>query len=262
MAEATGQMVDFTETPAPEEGGRGVAAEAAPFIAQVEQLITRVRNAKLRDDAQVLENLQAWIDRATIGNIDVGRDGDKIVGTLEANVDEMVRSRTLVRRVLSPFAGLLTLFGLLAAVTIWAVAADALFLGTAIAIPIAAVIFGTAGSSFRVLLRSVSFQYHQTDRGALYMLGLARPMVGAVLGLAVFSVFGSGMISMPLVADQNANTPVAFLDFPGNGSGVYTGQLAMFAIAFIAGLLEGVFIPAAGRGIASVAERVGRFTQQ
>ncbi len=255
-------MFDIDETPAPEDGGRGFAAEAAPFVVQIEQLITRVRNAKLRDDTSVLENLQAWIDRATIGHIDVGRDGDRIIGSLESNVDEMIRSRTLVRRVLAPFGGLLSLFGLLAVVTIWAAANDTLFLGTAIAIPIAAVIFGTAGSSFRVLLRSVSFQYQQTDHGALYMLGFARPLVGAVLGLAAFAVFGSGMVSLPLVADQNSNTPVAFLDFPGSGSSVYSGQLAIFAIAFIAGLLEGVFIPAAGRGVASVADRVGRFAGQ
>ncbi len=256
MAEAGGQMVDFDESP--QASGKGPVTEAAPFVAQVEQLVTRVKNAKLRDDAQVLENLQAWIERAMGGQIDVNRDGDRIIYTLETNVDEMVRSRTLVRRVVAPLSGMLILYGVLSAVTIWAVAADTLFLGTAVSIPAAAVIFGVVGSSFRVLLRSVTFQYQQTDPGALFLLGLARPLIGAVVGLAAFAIFGSGIMSLPLVSDQEATTNVAFLSFPGSGPGVLAGQLALFAIAFTAGLLEGIFIPAAGRGVSRVADTVAR----
>ena len=260
MAEAGGQMVDFDESAMPQEGGRRPASEAAPFVAQVEQLVTRVKNAKLRDDAQVLENLQAWIDRSMAGQIDVNRDGDRIIHTLETNVDEMVRARTLVRRVVGPLSGMLILYALLTGVTIWAVAADTLFLGTAISIPAAAIIVGVAGSSVRVLLRAVTFQYQQTDPGALFMLGLARPIVGAIVGLAAFAIFGSGMASLPLVSEQTATTNVAFLSFPGSGPGVLAGQLALFAIAFAAGLLEGIFIPAAGRGLSRVADTVAGAT--
>ncbi len=260
MAEAGGQMVDFDESAAPEEGGRRPATEAAPFVAQVEQLVTRVKNAKLKDDAQVLENLQAWIDRSMASQIDINRDGERIILTLESNVDEMVRARTLVRRVVAPLSGMLILYSVLAGVTIWAVAADTLFLGTAVSIPAAAIIFGVVGSSFRVLLRSVTFQYQQTDPGALFLLGLARPIVGAVVGVAAFAIFGSGIASLPLVSDQEATTNVAFLSFPGSGPGVLAGQLALFAIAFTAGLLEGIFIPAAGRGVSRVADTVARAT--
>ncbi|MCH7738880.1 MAG: hypothetical protein IIC93_01900 [Chloroflexi bacterium] len=260
MAEAGGQMVDFNESVAPQTGDRPPVAEAAPFVAQVEQLVTRVKNAKLRDDALVLENLQAWIDRAMAGQIDVNRDGDRIIVTLETNVDEMVRARTLVRRVVAPLSGMLILYSVLAGITIWAVAADTLFLGTAVSIPAAAVIFGVVGSSFRVLLRAVTFQYPQTDPGALFLLGLARPMVGAVVGLAIFAIFGSGIASLPLVSDQEATTNVAFLSFPGSGPGVLAGQLALFAIAFTGGLLEGIFIPAAGRGVSRIADTVARAT--
>ena len=261
MAETGGQVVEFTEA-TPQSSGRSPVASAAPFIAQVEQLITRVNNAKLKDDEQVLENLQAWIDRASSGNIDVDRDGDRIIDTLENNADEMIRSRTLVRRVTAPLAGMAVLYGIIAAITVTAVAADTLFLGTAIAIPAAAIIFGIAGSSFRVLLRVVTFQYHQTDAGALFLLGLARPVIGGIVGLAAFSIFGSGMASLPLVSDQEATTNVAFLAFPGSGPGVLAGQLAVFAVAFIAGLMEGIFIPAAGRGVSRVAEKVGRAAAQ
>lgn len=230
--------------------------EASPFIAQVEQLITRVRNANLSDDGHVVENLQSWIERGLNGQVNFERDGEAIVARLESNVDELVRSRTLVRRVVAPLTGLVGLYAVLAGVTVWATAADALFLGTAVSITVAAVIFGIAGSSFRVLLRAVTFQYEQTDRWALLMLGLARPLVGGVLGLAVFAVFGSGIVSLPIVSEQETTTNVGFLAFPGSGPGVLVGQLAMFALAFVAGLLEGIFIPAAGRQVSRVAERI------
>jgi hypothetical protein len=261
MAEAGGQVVEFSEA-APQSAGRSPGAAAAPFIAQVEQLITRVNNAKLKDDDEVLANLQQWIHRAENGNLDVVRDGVRIISTLENNVDEMIRSRTLVRRVVSPLSGMVVLYAILAGVTVWAVAADTLFLGTAVSIPAAAMIFGIAGSSFRVLLRVVTFQYQQTDPGALFLLGAARPVIGAMVGLAAFGIFGSGMASMPLVSDQESTTNVAFLAFPGSGPGVLAGQLAMFSIAFIAGLLEGIFIPAAGRGVSRVADRVSSMTSQ
>ena len=92
------------------------------------------------------------------------------------------------------------------------------------------------------------------------LLGIARPVVGGLLGLAVFAMFGSGWVSLPLVSEQTAGTHVGFLAFPGSGPGVLAGQLALFAIAFIAGLLEGIFIPAAGRGVARVANTVVRAT--
>ncbi len=260
MAEAGGQMVEFDEAPTPRPGERPPGTDASPFIAQIEQLATRVRNARLRDDQRVLENLEAWIERAEAGRIDFGQDGENIIARLESNVDEMVQARTLVRRVVAPAAGLGILFAILAGVTAWAAASDVLFLGSPLSVAVAAVLFGIAGSSFRVLLRTVSFQYEQTDRGALFLLGVARPIVGGLLGLAVFAVFGSGWISLPLVAEQTAETNVGFLAFPGSGPGVLAGQLAMFAIAFVAGLLEGIFIPAAGRGVARVANTISRAT--
>ena len=81
----------------PKESGRGMTSEAAPFIASVERLMIRGRSAKLKDHAQMIENLQAWIDRAMHGGIDVLRDGDQILNTLNANVHEMIQSRTMLR---------------------------------------------------------------------------------------------------------------------------------------------------------------------
>ena len=260
MAEAGGQMVEFDESTAQRPGERQPGTDASPFVAQVEQLATRVRNAKLRDDQRVLDNLEAWIERAEDGRINFPQDGENIIARLESNVDEMIQSRTLVRRVAAPAIGLGILYGILSGVTAWAAASDVLFLGSSLSIAVAAVLFGIAGSSFRVLLRTVSFQYGQTDRGALFLLGIARPVVGGLLGLAVFAMFGSGWVSLPLVSEQTAGTNVGFLAFPGSGPGVLAGQLALFAIAFIAGLLEGIFIPAAGRGVARVANTVARAT--
>ena len=68
-------------------------------------------------------------------------------------------------------------------------------------------------------------------------------------------------MSLPLVSEQTAATNVEFLAFPGSGAGVFAGQLAVFAIAFIAGLLEGVFIPAAGRSVARVANTASRVAE-
>ena len=58
-----------------ESGSGGMVAEAAPFVASVERLMIRVRSAKVNDPSEMLENLQAWIDRAMAGGIDVLRDG-------------------------------------------------------------------------------------------------------------------------------------------------------------------------------------------
>jgi len=251
-------VVSFSD-PQPKEGQRGPIAEAAPFIAKVEQLMTRVRNAKLRDHELMLESLQGWIDRASTGGLDVARDGEAIVGTLTENVGEMIRSRTLMRRVSNPLAGLLTLAAGAAAVTISSVAADTLFLSTPLQIAVAAILFGIVGSSFRVLLRTVTFQYEQTDRWALYLTGLARPLVGGVLALAVFAIFGAGIISLPLVSDQETTTRVAFLAGLG-GQGVMAGQLALFAFAFAVGIVEGWVTPSVGRGVSRAAERFSRMT--
>jgi hypothetical protein len=254
MAEASGQVYDFAEgTPAP--GDRGPTPEAAPFIAVVEQLMTRVRSAKLRDHAEVLDDLRAWIDRALRGEMNVPRDGDQIAETLTTNVDEMIDGRTLRRRVAAPLGGLGLLYLALAGLTVWTVAGNSLFLGASLSLPLAAIIMGTAGSSFRVLIRTVTAQHTQTDHGALLLTGLARPLVGGVLALGIFALFGSGIISLPIVSDQETSTFIDFLSFPGTGPGLVVGQLALFAFAFIAGLLEGFIIPAAGRGVARVLPR-------
>ncbi|MCI0852306.1 MAG: hypothetical protein J4O01_09660, partial [Chloroflexi bacterium] len=49
---------------APSESGTGMVAESATFVASVERLMIRVRSAKLKDHSEMMENLQAWIDRA------------------------------------------------------------------------------------------------------------------------------------------------------------------------------------------------------
>ena len=260
MAETGGQMVSFSE-PTPKEGTRGPVTEAAPFIAQVERLMIRVRSAKLRDHDQMLENLQAWVDRAMSGGLDVGRDGESVIGTLSQNVQEMIRSRTLMRRVVSPMAGLAALGAVVWGLTVWAVASDILFLNTPVQITMAAVVYGLAGSAFWVLLRTITFQYELTDRTALFFTGLARPVLGGVLALAVFSVFGAGIVSLPIVSDQETTTPIGFLAGLG-GQGVLAGQLAMFAFAFAAGILEGAFMPVAGRGVSRLAARLSRGNEE
>lgn len=249
-----------SEEVTPNESGRGMVAEAAPFVASVERLMIRVRSAKLKDQTQMIENLQAWIDRAMAGGIDVVRDGDKILGTLSANVGEMIASRTMLRRVVSPMAGLTLLSGALAAATVTVSGVEALFLSTPLEIVFAAVIFGIAGSAFAVLLRTVTMQLEYTDKVALFMVGLSRPLVGGVLALAVFALFGAGIISLPLVSDQETTTRVAFLAGSG-GSGIFAGQLALFAFAFGAGILEGYVTPRFARGVARVADRIGSATE-
>ena len=258
MADTGGPVVSFSEQPRERE--RGTVAEAAPFIAKVEQLMTRVRNAKLRDHDLILETLQGWIDRASTGSIDVARDGEAIVTTLTDNVHEMIRSRTMMRRAFSPLAGLTALAGIGAGVTVWSIAADTLLLGTPLQIAIVAILFGVAGSSFRVLLRTVTFQYPHTDRWALFFTGLARPLVGGVLAMAMFALFGAGIVSLPLVSDQETTTRVAFLAGLG-GQGVMAGQLALFAFAFAAGIVEGWVTPAVGQGVSRAAERLSRLTE-
>ena len=237
---------------APDESGRGALAAAAPFV--------RVRSAKLKDHDQMIENLQAWIDRAMAGGIDVVRDGDKILGSLSANVGEMIQSRTILRRVVSPMAGLTILAGALAGATALANGNNANFLGVPLEIFISAIIFGIAGSALAVLLRTMTMQHEYTDRVALLMVGLARPLVGGVLAMAVFSLFGAGIISLPLIADQNSTTRVAFLG-DGRFAGIMAGQLALFAFAFGAGILEGWVTPRFARGVEKVAGRIGSATE-
>ncbi|HCI86688.1 MAG TPA: hypothetical protein DHV68_07565 [Dehalococcoidia bacterium] len=247
------------EDVSPQESGRGMVAESAPFVASVERLMIRVRSAKLRDEKQMIDNLQAWIDRAMSGGIDVLRDGEQILRTLRANVNEMIHSRTMLRRIVSPMAGLTLLAGALAAMTVTVAGVEALFLSTPLDIVFAAVIFGIAGSAFAVLLRTVTMQLEYTEKAALFMVGLARPLVGGVLALAVFALFGAGIISLPLVSDQETTTRVSFLAGYG-GQGIFAGQLALFAFAFGAGILEGYLTPRFSRGVARVAEKVSNVT--
>jgi hypothetical protein len=245
---------------APLEGGSsGMVAEAAPFVASVERLMIRVRSAKVNDHSEILNNLQAWIDRAMTGGIDVLRDGDQILSTLSANVGEMIGSRTMLRRIVSPMLGLTLLSGALAAATVTVSGVEALFLSTPLEIVFAAIIFGIAGSAFAVLLRTVTMQLEYTEKVALFMVGLARPLVGGVLALAVFALFGAGIISLPLVSDQESTTRVAFLAGSG-GTGIMAGQLALFAFAFAAGIFEGYITPHFARGVARVADRVSSAT--
>lgn len=244
----------------PNESGRGMVAESAPFVASVERLMIRVRSAKLNDHGQMIENLEAWIDRAIHGGMDVLRDGDKILATLNANVGEMIHSRTMLRRIVSPMVGLTLLAGALAATTVTVSGVEALFLSTPLEIVFAAVIFGIAGSAFAVLLRTVTMQLEYTEKVALFMVGLARPLVGGVLALAVFALFGAGIISLPLVSDQETTTRVSFLAGSG-GSGIFAGQLALFAFAFAAGISEGFLTPRLSRGVARVADKFSTMTQ-
>ena len=254
MAEPGGQVYDFQEG-VPSPGDRGPATEAAPFIAVVEQLRTRVRSAKLKDHGEVLEDLQTWIDRALRGEMNVARDGEEISNTLTTNVDEMIASRTVLRRVASPLAGMGILYLVMAGLTIWTVAADILFLGASLSVPMAAIVMGVIGSSFVVLIRTVTFQHQQTERGALLFTGLARPLVGGVLALGIFALFGSGIVSLPIVSDQETTTFIDFLAFPGSGPGLVVGQLALFSFAFLAGLLEGFIVPSAGRSAGRMLRR-------
>jgi hypothetical protein len=244
----------------PNESGRGMVAESAPFVASVERLMIRVRSAKVADHTQMLENLQAWIDRAMTGGIDVLRDGDQILSTLDSNVSEMIHSRTMLRRIVSPMVGLAVLAGALSAVTVTVAGVEALFLSTPLEIVFAAVIFGIAGSAFAVLLRTVTMQLEYTEKVALFMVGLARPLVGGVLALAVFALFGAGIVSLPLVSDQESTTRVAFLAGNG-GSGIFAGQLALFAFAFAAGISEGYLTPRFSRGVARVANRISTVSE-
>ncbi len=241
---------------APSESGRGMVAEAAPFVASVERLMIRVRSAKLKDHNQMIDNLQAWIDRAMTGGIDVVRDGENILSSLNDNVGEMIQSRTMLRRVVMPMAGLTMLAGILAGAAALAVGNSAIYLGTPLAIVIAAIVFGIAGSALAVLLRTMTMQQEYTDKVALLMVGLARPLVGGVLALAVFALFGSQIISLPIVSDQLTTTNVQFLAGNG-GQGIMAGQLAMFAFAFGAGILEGYVTPRFTRGVARIAGRNG-----
>jgi len=77
--------------------------------------------------------------------------------------------------------------------------------------------------------------------------------------LAVFALFGAGIISLPLVSDQETTTRVSFLAGYG-GQGIFAGQLALFAFAFGAGILEGYLTPRFSRGVARVAEKVSNVT--
>ena len=244
---------------APSESGTGMVAESATFVASVERLMIRVRSAKLKDHSQMMENLQAWIDRAMAGGIDVARDGEKVLSSLSDNVEEMIKSRTLLRRVVSPMAGLTILAAVLAGAAALAVGNNATFLAIPLEIFITAIIFGIAGSALAVLLRTMTMQHEYTDKIALVMVGLARPLVGGVLALAVFSLFGAGIISLPLIADQNSTTRVAFLG-DGRFDGIMAGQLALFAFAFGAGILEGYITPRFARGVSRVASRIGSVT--
>ena len=245
---------------APNESGRGMVTESAPFVASVERLMIRVRSAKLKDHDEIIDRLQAWIDRAMAGGIDVVRDGEKILLSLSDTVSEMVQSRTMLRRVVAPMLGLTILAGILAGVTGLSVGTNAVFLAIPLEIFITAIIFGIAGSALAVLLRTMTMQHEYTDRGALLMVGLARPLVGGVLALAVFSLFGSGIISLPIIADETTTTRVDFLG-DDRFLGIMAGQLALFAFAFGAGILEGFITPRFFRGVARVANRFGSPTE-
>ncbi|NQW21468.1 MAG: hypothetical protein HQ477_12240 [Chloroflexi bacterium] len=243
----------------PRMSGSGMLTESAPFVASVERLMIRVRSAKLNDHGQMLDNLQAWIDRAMTGGIDVLRDGDQILSTLNANVSEMIHSRTMLRRIVAPMVGLTLLTAALAAVTVTVSGVEALFLSTPLEIVFAAIIFGIAGSAFTVLLRTVTMQLEYTEKVALFMVGLARPLVGGVLALAVFALFGAGIVSLPLVSDQESTTRVSFLAGYG-GNGIFAGQLALFAFAFGAGIFEGYITPRFSRGMARAANKISNVT--
>ena len=157
-------------------------------------------------------------------------------------------------------AGLTILAAILAGAAALAKGNNAEFLAVPMEIFITAILFGIAGSALAVLLRTMTMQHQYTDKVALLMVGLARPLVGGVLALAVFSLFGAGIISLPLVSEQSSTTRVAFLG-DGRFDGIMAGQLALFAFAFGAGILEGFVTPRFARGVAKVADRVGSATE-
>ncbi len=68
-----------------------------------------------------------------------------------------------------------------------------------------------------------------------------------MLAFGIFALFGSAIISLPIVSDQETSPFIDFLAFPASGSGLVVGQLALFSFAFLAGLIEGFIVPSAGR---------------
>ena len=113
-------------------------------------------------------------------------------------------------------------------------------------------------SNLKRLAIQVCSLYKSLKVGSKALLGLLDSLdaSGGVLALAVFALFGSQIISLPIVSDQLTTTNVQFLAGNG-GQGIMAGQLAMFAFAFGAGILEGYVTPRFARGVARMAGRNG-----
>jgi hypothetical protein len=80
--------------------------------------------------------------------------------------------------------------------------------GVAQGIFVGVIIAGTLGSLIKVIFRAIFLEYKQyrTYLG-LYLVGLVRPIIGAVLALAVLLLFNSSWIEIPFPADDPPRLP-------------------------------------------------------
>ncbi len=99
-----------------------------------------------------------------------------------------------------------------------------------------AFVFGFAGSFIRVLNRAVSSDYFGLIPLTLLLVGLLRPLAGAVIGLFIVVVLSSGIINFPL--GSSAVTSVG---------GLTTGEAIILALAFVGGLVDDLVINIASR---------------
>ena len=165
--------------------------------------------------------------RVTVDPVDL----NKVRGTLQAIEHSLPLPNELLAMIW-PILGVLTLQGLLmwGAVKIGPGFAPYLGMDTPEILSVI-IIAGTLGSLVRVIWRAVTHQYQDRmyrSYPALYLIGLVRPLLGAVMALAVFVLFNSSFLAIPLV--NPIGDPVV---------GTFNAsQLFLILVAFLAGFSD------------------------
>ena len=206
---------------------------AALFLVQIDHLIAQFTAAKIKKSDEVLSCLRTWRQQGELGNVDVSKNGDKVIDHLKDMVKETIDSGSMGRRMANPIMGVAIYVYFLPFILVAAgsyLRKDITLLGVPLEFIGAVALFGTIGSLFRVLFRAVTHSYTETDRTALSLIGVARPIMGGILALFVAALFASGIVALPL---QEPAKVVTFM-----GGGIEAGKLALLALAFLAGVSD------------------------
>ena len=217
--------------------GNAVPTNTANTIADIVALRLSVqgkvgnddRRAELKKEINVLEGILR--DKPDI-------DISKPIRVIQKELDDQPKRYY-------PLAAVLLLL-IAAAVGLWflvpGISENAKFLGFNVIFLITAVGAGFLGSFVRVLNKVLNYEYSAMSRPTVTLVMILRPIAGASLGLFVAALFAAGGIATPIVGSSSDEI----------FSGVSKGAAFIFAVAFIAGLVDDFALNVANRFATSV----------